>query len=167
MKRSSLLVLLTILSTVSFASEGQEHSATETVRPEQEISNKVCPVMVGNEVNPELYSTYEGKRVYFCCPSCKEAFDKNPIEYLDRLPQFASESEPEHSGHEHSEASSFPYFKLVKPMGIVTLAMIILTVSAGLLRRKKPKFLLKWHKRMGILTLAFALIHALLVLLTH
>ena len=165
MKKTSLLVLLTILSTMSLASEGHEQSATETIHPEQEILNEVCPVMVGNEINPELYSTYEGKRVNFCCPSCKEAFDKNPKEYLDRLPQFASE--PEHSGHENSQTPSFSYFKLVKPMGIVTLTMIILTVSAGLLRRKKPKFLLKWHKRLGVLTLITALIHATLVLLTH
>ncbi|RKY03998.1 MAG: hypothetical protein DRP56_10645 [Planctomycetota bacterium] len=123
--------------------------------------------MVGNKVDPEIYSVYQGKRVNFCCLNCKEAFDKNPEKYLGRLPQFAPALDSEDNGHEHAGASSFPFFKLVKPMGIVTLVLITLTVGAGLLRRRKPKFLLKWHKRMGILTLIVAFIHAILVLLTH
>ncbi|MHC4926189.1 MAG: YHS domain-containing protein [Planctomycetota bacterium] len=167
MKKMIQLIILAALSSFSMASEGHDHSATEAVHSDQEILNKVCPVMVGNKVDPELYSTYQDKRVHFCCPSCKEAFDENPEKYLDRLPQFEPASDLEHDEHGHSKASSFPFFRFVKPMGIVTLVLIILTVSAGLLRRKKPKLLLKWHKRLGIITLFTALIHALLVLLTH
>ena len=123
--------------------------------------------MVGNEVDPKLYSTYQGKPVHFCCLSCKEAFDENPEKYLDRLPQFKTATNADHDSHEHAQSSPFPFYKLVKPMGITSLVLIILTVSAALLRRKKPKLLLKWHKRLGITTLIAALIHAILVLLTH
>ena len=71
-------------------------------------------------------------------------------------------------GHAYSTVPGpSPLAKLVVPMGIMTLVLVILTVSAGLLRRRKPKLLLKWHKRLGILTLITALIHAALVLFTH
>jgi YHS domain-containing protein len=167
MQKTIQLIMLAALPVLSFASEGHDPSAAETIGPEQTILNNMCPVMPDMKVNPEIFTDYQGKRIHFCCDNCKATFEKNPEKYLDRLPQFAPDSESEHSGHEHSDASSFPYFKLVKPMGIVTLILVILTVSAGLLRRKKPKFLLKWHKRLGILTLITALIHAILVLLTH
>lgn len=47
----------------------------------------VCPVMAG-AINKELFTEYKGKKVYFCCLGCKEAFEKEPEKYLDKLPQF-------------------------------------------------------------------------------
>jgi YHS domain-containing protein len=44
----------------------------------------LCPVMDG-AVNRELYIDYEGKRIYFCCQSCKGKFEKNPTEYLKKM----------------------------------------------------------------------------------
>ncbi len=43
-----------------------------------------CPVMKGEHAISEstLSSEYEGKHVYFCCPSCKEKFDADPEKYL-------------------------------------------------------------------------------------
>jgi len=38
---------------------------------------------------------------------------------------------------------------------------------AGIFLRKLPKVLLKWHKRLGIITLIPALIHVILVLIAH
>ncbi len=46
----------------------------------------ICPVM-GNEVkDPEkaASSVYQGKTYYFCCPGCKEPFDKDPEKYLKK-----------------------------------------------------------------------------------
>jgi YHS domain-containing protein len=46
----------------------------------------ICPVM-GNEVkDPEkaAKSVYEGKTYYFCCPGCKEPFDKDPEKYINK-----------------------------------------------------------------------------------
>jgi YHS domain-containing protein len=46
----------------------------------------ICPVM-GNEVkDPENApkSVYKGKTYYFCCPGCKEPFDKDPEKYINK-----------------------------------------------------------------------------------
>ena len=47
----------------------------------------LCPVM-GGAINKDYYITYEGKKVYFCCPGCEEIFLKSPEKYLEKLPQF-------------------------------------------------------------------------------
>ncbi len=49
----------------------------------------VCPVS-GKPVQSKIFTTYKGKKVYFCCKGCKKAFEKNPKKYLKKLPQFAS-----------------------------------------------------------------------------
>ncbi len=51
------------------------------------VEQTVCPVM-GAPINKELYTEYEGKKVYFCCPACKATFKAGPEKYLDKLPQF-------------------------------------------------------------------------------
>jgi YHS domain-containing protein len=43
-----------------------------------------CPVM-GNKINKDIYTDYEGKRVYFCCSGCVEKFKKEPAKYLKKL----------------------------------------------------------------------------------
>ena len=58
----------------------------------QAIEQKTCPVMEAPinraPLNKELYTEYKGKKVYFCCPSCKERFEQAPEQYLSKLPQF-------------------------------------------------------------------------------
>jgi Cu(I)/Ag(I) efflux system membrane fusion protein len=51
----------------------------------------LCPVM-GGAVNKKYFIEYQGKKVYFCCPGCDEAFLKEPERYLDKLPQFQQKS---------------------------------------------------------------------------
>lgn len=46
-----------------------------------------CPVS-GKPIKPEHSVTYEGKKVYFCCPGCPGKFESNPQAYLKKLPQF-------------------------------------------------------------------------------
>jgi YHS domain-containing protein len=41
-------------------------------------------------INKEIYTEYKGKKVYFCCPGCKEQFEKEPEKYLGKLPQFSN-----------------------------------------------------------------------------
>lgn len=48
---------------------------------------KLCPVM-GLPVNKKLSTTYQGKKVYLCCPSCVKKFNANPEKYVSQLPQF-------------------------------------------------------------------------------
>jgi YHS domain-containing protein len=51
------------------------------------IEQTTCPVMEG-AVNKAIFTEYKGKKVYFCCPGCKEQFEKEPEKYLAKLPQF-------------------------------------------------------------------------------
>lgn len=41
----------------------------------------VCKMDV-NEKTAKLKSDYNGKTYYFCNPSCKSTFDKNPSKYV-------------------------------------------------------------------------------------
>ena len=43
-----------------------------------------CPVM-GGKINKEVFSDYQGKRVYFCCPACIGEFKKDPAKYIKKL----------------------------------------------------------------------------------
>jgi YHS domain-containing protein len=47
----------------------------------------LCPVM-NQQINKELFTEYNGRKVYFCCPGCEETFLKDPEKYLGKLPQF-------------------------------------------------------------------------------
>lgn len=44
-----------------------------------------CPVMSEMDIDKKHYSDYEGKRIYFCCESCIEKFEKDPKKYIDQL----------------------------------------------------------------------------------
>ena len=44
----------------------------------------VCPVM-GGKIDKDVYVDYQGKRVYFCCSSCKDVFLKEPGKYMKKL----------------------------------------------------------------------------------
>ena len=58
----------------------------------------------------------------------------------------------------------FYWSDLIEPAGIATLVLLMLTGLAGLLRKRSPGFLLKWHKRLAVSTMVAALVHATLVL---
>jgi YHS domain-containing protein len=51
------------------------------------IAQTTCPVMDG-AINKDLFTEYKGKKVYFCCPGCKEKFEAKPEDYIAKLPQF-------------------------------------------------------------------------------
>lgn len=64
-----------------------------------------------------------------------------------------------------AHVSSFKWYSLVKPIGIATLVLLLITASAGFFMRKRPRFLHKWHKRLAAITILAAFCHALLVFL--
>ena len=80
----------------STAMEGMMHQADTTAeeinQTEQaqldSIEQKTCPV-TGDKIDPKVFIEYKGKKVYFCCPMCKGAFEKDPEKYITKLPQFA------------------------------------------------------------------------------
>ena len=86
------LLAVTLVLTVNFLSgckkktESSETTTAKEVAPE-EIEQKLCPVMEA-AINKDLYTEYKGKKVYFCCPGCKEKFEKEPGKYISKLPQF-------------------------------------------------------------------------------
>ncbi|MBN1984239.1 MAG: hypothetical protein JW795_22115 [Chitinivibrionales bacterium] len=45
-----------------------------------------CPVL-GNAIDKKYYVDFNGKRIYLCCPSCKEAVTADPQKYLKKLAQ--------------------------------------------------------------------------------
>jgi YHS domain-containing protein len=47
-------------------------------------SQTECPVM-GGEIKKDIYADHDGKRVYFCCESCKGEFAKDPAKYIEKL----------------------------------------------------------------------------------
>lgn len=54
------------------------------------IEQKTCPVM-GSAINKAHFVEYKGKKVYFCCPPCKDKFTAEPGKYIAKLPQFNQE----------------------------------------------------------------------------
>jgi YHS domain-containing protein len=55
------------------------------------MEQTTCPIS-GKAINKECSTVYKGKTVYFCCPNCKAAFEKEPEKYVGKLPQFNSGS---------------------------------------------------------------------------
>lgn len=43
-----------------------------------------CPVS-NEDLDPEIFTDFEGRRVFFCCKKCKSTFSKNPAKYLVKL----------------------------------------------------------------------------------
>lgn len=70
----------------------------------------LCPVMGMPVPDPDHAprSVHQGRTYYFCCPSCKEKFDKDPERYLRKAGMTRQEegtcaagSRCESSGHAH------------------------------------------------------------------
>lgn len=52
-----------------------------------ESEQTMCPVMEA-PIDKNIFTEYQGKKVYFCCGQCKGEFEKDPEKYLSKLPQF-------------------------------------------------------------------------------
>jgi len=50
----------------------------------QESTQSICPVS-SKEIDKNIYTNFEGQRIYFCSQASKEAFLKNPKIYLPNL----------------------------------------------------------------------------------
>ena len=47
---------------------------------------ETCPIMEGEENDPEESAVVEGKAIGFCCGSCVKAFDANQAYYIKAIP---------------------------------------------------------------------------------
>jgi len=55
---------------------------------------KRCPVSGEVLIDKDIYSDYEGRRVYFCCEKCQGKFADNPQEYLKKMDTPAKSDKP-------------------------------------------------------------------------
>lgn len=55
-------------------------AATQTAQ----IAQKICPIM-GDAIDKNMYTDYQGRRIYFCCAKCKAKFSTQPDKYLANL----------------------------------------------------------------------------------
>lgn len=152
-------LLLAVMASFVYAADRNAAADSE----QTQTTNAFCPVMPDMKTVPEIFTDHQGKRVYFCCVNCRAAFGRTPEKYLDRLPQFGGTMAQ--MDHEHEYGLGLRRF--IKPIGIITLSLLVLTAVWCLFRKKIPKFLLRWHKHLGIITLISAFTHAILVLIAH
>ena len=105
------LLLSAFLSADSARGDEDHHPATQPAA----ITQTMCPVTTGNKIDPNVFTVYRGKKVYFCCAICKGKFQKDPEKHLGRLPQFgghAVEADGEHADHDHG---GFSMAALIRP----------------------------------------------------
>ena len=167
----SVVLLIGLFFVTPIRADADHDHSAESTSPGQQVQTE-CPVMVGNEIDPDLYTVYRDKKVFFCCQFCKTEFEKNPEKYLPRLPQFPSaaadgHAENGHANHDYADTRGF-LAQLIKPMGILTLSLVAVTVALGVLRRRwKPRLMLKIHKICGVWALVAGAVHAALVVFLH
>jgi len=77
-----------VAPSLSEAVEAAKSSASEaTEAVVAKIEQTTCPIM-GSAIDKAIFTEYQGKKVYFCCPGCEEKFKEEPEKYLAKLPQF-------------------------------------------------------------------------------
>ena len=74
MRRLTIFLLILALSLFTFGFAEQTDLKPQTV----------CPVM-GGKIDKNVSVDYQGQRIYFCCPSCKETFMKEPEKYMKKF----------------------------------------------------------------------------------
>ena len=52
--------------------------------PKAEGTQTQCPILAG-KINKNIYTDYQGKRIYFCCSECISDFKKNPDKYIKEM----------------------------------------------------------------------------------
>jgi YHS domain-containing protein len=71
----------------SMPMSGQKATGTSSMKSDTQaalVPQTTCPVM-GGAIDKKLYVDYQGKRIYMCCPGCKDAIAKNPEKYIKKL----------------------------------------------------------------------------------
>ena len=98
-KRMQILIVVLLVWVLAFGFAGCKGKSETQTEPKTATNTEVkstttspvaqttCPVM-GNPIDKSIFVEYQGQKVYFCCPDCKEKFLKEPEKYLSKLPQF-------------------------------------------------------------------------------
>jgi YHS domain-containing protein len=69
------------------ADQGESVEVIKALKPQT-----TCPVM-GGKIDKKVFTDYDGKRVYFCCPGCIDTFKKDPAKYLKKMQEAGEEPE--------------------------------------------------------------------------
>jgi Cu(I)/Ag(I) efflux system membrane fusion protein len=87
---------LQIRAKPSMMSRGSEQPIADSPQPRAQT---LCPIM-GGAVNKEVFTDYNGMRIYFCCGGCDTEFMKTPDLFIEKM---RSEGvEPEKAEHAHA-----------------------------------------------------------------
>ncbi len=78
MKKSWLLIFV-VCTVLAFTALGWSQAQTAAAK-----AQTTCPVM-GGAINKDIYTDYQGKRIYFCCTACVPEFKQDPAKYLKKL----------------------------------------------------------------------------------
>ena len=73
------VLLLTVLLFGTSAALTSAEGADKKGKPQT-----VCPVM-GDPINKKYFTDYKGNRIYFCCSSCPDDFNKDPEKYMKKI----------------------------------------------------------------------------------
>ena len=98
-----LLIAVAVVGLALAAGCRKESASSSTEGPAgQTIAQKICPVM-GEPIDPNVYTDYEGRRIYFCCEICKATFEKDPAKYVAKVDEElkAAGAMPTDMPHEH------------------------------------------------------------------
>jgi YHS domain-containing protein len=69
------------------AAKGDEQIALAFGKADKAFTlQTACPVS-NKPIKTDVSVEHEGKKVYFCCPGCPDAFKKDPAKFADKLPQ--------------------------------------------------------------------------------
>ena len=83
-KKLTITVILALVLAFSVAGAGWAAPPPLMDQPLSGKSQIACPVQ-GGKINKELYTDYQGQRIYFCCAECIPIFKKNPEAYLKKM----------------------------------------------------------------------------------
>lgn len=50
----------------------------------KQIKQATCPVCGTEMTHPKINATFEGEKYFMCCPLCKNQFEENPQEFIER-----------------------------------------------------------------------------------
>lgn len=71
-----LFALMTTLAVAADAVAAPAKDATAKAAPAAKKVQEMCPVM-GNPIDKKLFVDKDGKRIYMCCPMCKDKIQKD------------------------------------------------------------------------------------------
>lgn len=88
-RNSSVLILSLLLGAALCLTLGASPSeAQESGRQRMQAApdNTMCPVLTDEAIDPDVFTVYQERRVYFCCADCKRKFERHAAAYVGNLP---------------------------------------------------------------------------------